>query len=232
MCRVNLNPTTRNLKLAARLGFEPRQTDSESAVLPLHNRASDWAVSLVTPFGESSRGWVNIRLLAMIGWILLISSAGASETNAALILAEEKLKVAFADVQPAPAFAVIESGKILDVSYLTQKFLVHRTDKTGEWFTNMVEQIGPGARGLHLTVRCLGPDDARGARVLLQKHTRQEPYWITDYEIFQILVDGKPISVECAIATGRRTSKELVEKVRSALSGIAVENKKPTATKD
>ena len=27
------------LKLAAELGFEPRQTESESVVLPLHNRA-------------------------------------------------------------------------------------------------------------------------------------------------------------------------------------------------
>ena len=51
-------------RLAARLGFEPRQTDSESAVLPLHNRASDWALSLVTPFRESSRQ-ANVRQSAI-----------------------------------------------------------------------------------------------------------------------------------------------------------------------
>ena len=36
---VNLKPTIENQKLAARLGFEPRQADSESAVLPLHHEA-------------------------------------------------------------------------------------------------------------------------------------------------------------------------------------------------
>ena len=44
----------RVLKLAARLGFEPRQSESESLVLPLHHRASNGAASLVTLFGESS----------------------------------------------------------------------------------------------------------------------------------------------------------------------------------
>ena len=36
-------------KLAAELGFEPRQTESESVVLPLHNRAMS-AVSLLTTY--------------------------------------------------------------------------------------------------------------------------------------------------------------------------------------
>ena len=45
----------RALKMAARLGFEPRQSDPESLVLPLHHRASNGVASLVTLFGESSR---------------------------------------------------------------------------------------------------------------------------------------------------------------------------------
>ena len=34
------NPSVLGGLLAARLGFEPRQTDPESAVLPLHHRAN------------------------------------------------------------------------------------------------------------------------------------------------------------------------------------------------
>ena len=34
--------------LAARLGFEPRQTESESVVLPLHNRALFFVLCFVT----------------------------------------------------------------------------------------------------------------------------------------------------------------------------------------
>src|SRR6266567_5943307 len=41
-------------RLAARLGFEPRQTDPESAVLPLHHRASRSDVKLKSLHMESS----------------------------------------------------------------------------------------------------------------------------------------------------------------------------------
>src|SRR5437016_4000901 len=40
-------------RLAARLGFEPRQTDPESAVLPLHHRASRSDVKLKSLHMES-----------------------------------------------------------------------------------------------------------------------------------------------------------------------------------
>ena len=37
-----------NKKMVARLGFEPRQTESESVVLPLHNRAPKLHILLYT----------------------------------------------------------------------------------------------------------------------------------------------------------------------------------------
>ena len=42
-----------NQKMVARLGFEPRQTDSESAVLPLHHRANRRFDRLVVSSFES-----------------------------------------------------------------------------------------------------------------------------------------------------------------------------------
>ena len=45
--------------VAARLGFEPRQTESESVVLPLHNRAMFYVLTestfiIITHFSEMS----------------------------------------------------------------------------------------------------------------------------------------------------------------------------------
>ena len=42
-------------EVVARLGFEPRQTESESVVLPLHNRASQSAFIIILQLGSKSR---------------------------------------------------------------------------------------------------------------------------------------------------------------------------------
>ena len=42
--------------MAAELGFEPRQTESESAVLPLHNSAMD-NVDYYTPFSKKVKAF-------------------------------------------------------------------------------------------------------------------------------------------------------------------------------
>ena len=47
--------------MAAELGFEPRQTESESAVLPLHNSAMD-NVDYYTPFSKKVKGFLKIFL--------------------------------------------------------------------------------------------------------------------------------------------------------------------------
>ena len=46
-----IRPLTRtDFRLAAELGFEPRQTESESAVLPLHNSAIIFATDIIIPY--------------------------------------------------------------------------------------------------------------------------------------------------------------------------------------
>ena len=47
--------------MAAELGFEPRQTESESAVLPLHNSAMD-NVDYYTPFLKKVKSFLKIFL--------------------------------------------------------------------------------------------------------------------------------------------------------------------------
>ena len=61
--------------VAARLGFEPRQTESESVVLPLHNRALCFVLTestniiishflkMSTPFLEKNKSFFLIFLL-------------------------------------------------------------------------------------------------------------------------------------------------------------------------
>ena len=56
------------LSMAAELGFEPRHTESESAVLPLHNSAiliCSWRIERLRPktrifaYGEDTEGWFH-----------------------------------------------------------------------------------------------------------------------------------------------------------------------------
>jgi hypothetical protein len=168
---------------------------------------------------HSARG---ILLAACIA-ILIIGTipTQANETNTVLKLVEQKLKITMANLKPAPTFEILESSRLLTVSYLPQKFLVHSADKTGRYSENPTEQVGPSYQGLVMRARVLTQDDEKGQRMLMSNWTKQEPYWQTDGEIFFISMSGDTNKIECAVSYGKRIDKELLEKIKTTLRALS-----------
>ena len=103
--------------------------------------------------------------------------SGSIEKRAILIRVEKQIKPILAGMASNPPACVLNSdGTYLTVSYETQKFMVHRSDMTGDWSSNAVEEVGPKRKGitLHVSVEPLGYPNQ-----LWLPQTQHEPYWDT-----------------------------------------------------
>ena len=170
---------------------------------------------------QSSRSAVPriSNLLAMcLGFLVLVAISGqAVETNTTLKQVEIKLRDTLAELRPAPGFEYLKDYRdSLQVTYLPQKFLVHRHDMTGRIATNAVEETGPSYKGFVLRVD-LQPLGEVNQAVIPQ--TLHEPYWETQLEV--TVVSGTTNQIFTVLSYGSQTDNDLLQTIRGVLKGIA-----------
>lgn len=160
------------------------------------------------------KSFARFILAATAGGMLI--AAQAHESRAVLRLVEERLRPALAGLTPSPTVEYPEYSQSLLVCYRPQKFLVHGRSKSGEWSTNVVEQIGPSFTGFVLRVhlQSLGL-----VNQLVTPQAIQEPYWRTFLDVTPIA--GTTNQIYWALSSAGRTDQKLLENVRQTLGSLA-----------
>jgi hypothetical protein len=156
-----------------------------------------------------------------------ITAAHAQESRLVLRQVEERLRPIFVDLTPAPAVEYPEYSQSLLVYYRPQKFLVHGRSKTGEWSTNVFEEIGPSFTGFVLRVHLEKLGDVNQA---VTPQTIQEPYWRTFLDVTPIA--GTTNQIYWVMSSGGGTDEKLLMRVRQALGSLAGRGQKTGAEPD
>jgi hypothetical protein len=127
---------------------------------------------------------------------------------------EAHLKELFRSTCPA-AKVFLEDGALLG-RFQTQQFMVHGTDKTGEWTKDAHEELGPGARGFLLRVTA----HKRKYSGQTTPHDFGTPYWMTHWKEYANLgEDGRPVYLLVYLSYGTHTSVELLQRIKVCVAG-------------
>jgi hypothetical protein len=145
-----------------------------------------------------------------------LTAAQGQESRLVLRQVEERLRAILVDLTPSPRLEYPEYSQSLVVYYRPQKFLVHGRSKTGEWSTNVVEEIGPSFKGFVLRVHLEALGEVNQAET---PQTIQEPYWRTFLNITPIA--GTTNQIYWALSSANRTDEKLLVGVRQALESLA-----------
>jgi hypothetical protein len=135
-----------------------------------------------------------------------VATAPAGEPKSVLQQVERRVKSVLAGLAPAPPIEYPEYAQSLIVRYRPQKFLVHGRSKSGEWSTNVVEEIGPSFTGCVLRIHLERLGEVNQAAT---PQTIQEPYW-------QTLLDVTPVA-----GTTNQTSLHLQAQGPEKAGGLA-----------
>ncbi len=121
-------------------------------------------------------------------------------------------------------------GEELTVRYRTQKFVVHCSNKTGEFAEQAHADEGPKFRGslLHADFHA-----ARPTRVLFVPSDVQEPYWTTFVNDFAIGTGKDAAFASTTLSSNRGTDPKLLEWLKASLAAdekpvLATTLRKPT----
>ena len=86
---------------------------------------------------------------------------------------------------------------------------------TGEWSTNMFEEIGPGFKGFVLRVQLQKLGEVNQA---MTPQTLQEPYWRTFIEVTPVA--GTTNQIFWGLSSGSSADQDLLAKVKQALESL------------
>jgi hypothetical protein len=163
-------------------------------------------------------------LFALIaaGWLAF--SGHAQDSGAVLRELEVRLKPVLEGLKPPPVFRYLEPGQSLEVSFRAQKFLVHPQAKPGQWSTNLVERVGPGATGFILWAR-LQPLGTVNESVMPQ--TLREPYWSTYMDV--TAVAGITNQVYWGLSSSPWTDERVVARLMRTVESLALTGPPPPA---
>lgn len=151
-------------------------------------------------------------------------TAGSARENGSIEQrVRDRLRPVLAGLTPAPTFEFPEGSKSLLVYYRPRKFLVHNGSMTGEWSTNVVEEVGPRLTGFVLRIKVEGLGEVNQA---VTPQTLQEPYWRTFLDLTPIA--GTTNQIYWALSFTGRTDQKMLTKVKQALGSLA--GRKPTLT--
>jgi len=183
-------------------------------VSSFHNRLSAASAPPVSlSFGHMNT-LTQFVVAAAVGATL--TAAQGQESRLVLRQVEERLRAILVDLTPSPRLEYPEYSQSLVVYYRPQKFLVHGRSKTGEWSTNVVEEIGPSFKGFVLRVHLEALGEVNQAET---PQTIQEPYWRTFLNITPIA--GTTNQIYWALSSANRTDEKLLVGVRQALESLA-----------
>lgn len=121
------------------------------------------------------------------------------------------------DLTPPLTVEHSDRSQSLLVYYCPQKFLVHGRSKTGEWSTNVVEQIGPSYSGF---VLCVHLERLGKVNLAATPQTIHEPYRRTLLDVTPIA--GTTNQIYWALSSGGHTDEMLLRRVSEALGSLAV----------
>ena len=164
-------------------------------------------------------------VVAAVGTSLI--AAPAQESRPVLRQVEEQLRPVLAVLTPPPTVEYPEYSQSLLVCYRPQKFLVHGRSKTGEWFTNVVEQVGPSFTGFVLRIHLERLGEVNPA---VTPQTIQEPYWRTFLDVTPIA--GTTNQIYWALSSAGGTDEQVLARVRQVLGSLAGREPKPRAEQD
>lgn len=142
--------------------------------------------------------------------------AADSMTNTALTTVATALQPVLTKLAPKPTMEFPEHTTSLIVTYLPQTYKIHPVrSKTGEFSTNVIDEVGPSFRGFVLRIH-LQPKGA-----VIQASTPQtirEPYWQTDLDITTIGQTDKQVC--WALSYAWHTSTNVLAELKTALKQL------------
>jgi hypothetical protein len=155
------------------------------------------------------------QFLVVSGAAAILTTGRTQEAESVLRAVAERVRPVLAELKPAPIVEYPEHSQSLLISYRPQKFLVHGQCKTGEWSTNLVEEIGPSFTGFVLRVHVQRLGEVNQAVT----QTLHEPYWQTFLDVTPIAVTTN--QVYWALSFAGRTDEKLLANIKQALGSLA-----------
>jgi formylglycine-generating enzyme required for sulfatase activity len=156
----------------------------------------------------------QILLIGVVGITLV--TAQAQEAGTVLRKVEEQVRPVLAHLTPVPTIEYPEHTQSMVIRYRPRKFLVHGSNKAGEWSADAREEIGPSSTGFVLQVNLQKRGEPNQTDT---PATIQEPYWRTFLDVTPIA--GSANQVFWALSSGSRTDEKLLASLRQELGSLA-----------